>query len=333
MKKLISVLLAAVLAATLCCVFASAEETNVALNKTWSGVEPHEAIPQYDNDLTDGVFDETGKFNYGDGSVSGSATPWFSFYCNGDRTNLTDRVGKVDIDLAGEGLGITKVRMQVAPMIEHAEYIKVYADGEEIGTLSCTEGATIEWLELALPKPIDADSSLWKSKSSKCSLWSPRSRSTPRASPLRAVTALRIRPPTRRALPPCPRSRRTAARLPFLPRRPLPPPPLLLRRPPRMRAWLRSWLLRLPLWQVPPSFSVRERKQRRKLTGRHSRYMDKGRVPAYGTRPFLRAYSSICLDRKSAPAASSFLSASSSGRSPLSTASRAPAMSPSETMG
>ena len=120
MKKFISVLLAAVLAATLCCVFASAEETNVALNKTWSGVEPHEAIPQYDNDLTDGVFDETGNFNYGDGSVTGSATPWFSFYCNGDRTNLTDRVGKVDIDLAGEGLGITKVRMQVAPMIEHA---------------------------------------------------------------------------------------------------------------------------------------------------------------------------------------------------------------------
>ena len=157
MKKFISVLLAAALAATLCCVFASAEETNVALNKTWSGVEPHEAIPQYDNDLTDGVFDETGNFNYGDGSVSGSATPWFSFYCNGDRTNLTDRVGKVDIDLAGEGLGITKVRMQVAPMIEHAEYIKVYADGEEIGTLSCTEGATIEWLELALPEPIDAD--------------------------------------------------------------------------------------------------------------------------------------------------------------------------------
>ena len=157
MKKFISVLLAAVLAATLCCVFASAEETNVALNKTWSGVEPHEAIPQYDNDLTDGVFDETGNLIYGVVSVSGSATPWFSFYCNGDRTILTDRVGKVDIDLAVEGLGITKVRMQVAPMIEHAEYIKVYADGEEIGTLSCTEGATIEWLELALPEPIDAD--------------------------------------------------------------------------------------------------------------------------------------------------------------------------------
>ena len=59
MKKFISVFLAVALAVSLCCVFVSAEEKNVALNKPWSGVEPHEAIPQYDNDLTDGVFDET----------------------------------------------------------------------------------------------------------------------------------------------------------------------------------------------------------------------------------------------------------------------------------
>lgn len=111
-------------------------------------------------------------------------------------------------------------------------------------------------------------------------------------------------------------------------------PPLLLRRPPRIRVWLRPRLLRLPLWQVPPSFSARERKRRRKPTGRHSRYMGKRtRSRIRNASFFLRAYSSICLDRKSAPAASSFLSASSSGRSPLSTASRAPAMSPSETMG
>lgn len=162
MKKFISAFLAVALAATLCCVFVSAEEKNVALNKPWSGVEPHEAIPQYDNDLTDGVFDETGSFNYGDKEAELGRSPWFCFYCNDNdasniRTNLTDRVGKVDIDLQGEGLGITKVRMQVAPVIEQAEYIKVYADDEEIGTLSCTAGATIEWLELPLSEPIDAE--------------------------------------------------------------------------------------------------------------------------------------------------------------------------------
>ena len=162
MKKFISVFLAVALAVSLCCVFVSAEEKNVALNKPWSGVEPHEAIPQYDNDLTDGVFDETGSFNYGDKEAELGRSPWFCFYCNDNdasniRTNLTDRVGKVDIDLQGEGLGITKVRMQVAPVIEQAEYIKVYADDEEIGTLSCTAGATIEWLELPLSEPIDAE--------------------------------------------------------------------------------------------------------------------------------------------------------------------------------
>ena len=45
MKKFISVFLAVALAVSLCCVFVSAEEKNVALNKPWSGVEPHEAIP------------------------------------------------------------------------------------------------------------------------------------------------------------------------------------------------------------------------------------------------------------------------------------------------
>jgi len=46
--------------------------------------------------------------------------------------------------------------MQVAPGIGEAEYIKVYADDKEIGTMSY-EGTDIQWIELKLDGPIDAE--------------------------------------------------------------------------------------------------------------------------------------------------------------------------------
>ena len=46
--------------------------------------------------------------------------------------------------------------MQVAPEIGGAEYIKVYADDKEIGAMTY-EGTDIQWIELALDGPIDAE--------------------------------------------------------------------------------------------------------------------------------------------------------------------------------
>ncbi len=154
MKKFISALLAAV-ATALSCVFVSAKETNVALHKPWSGIEvpTNEGANAYTGDFTDGVYAAEGdEFSYKE--------PWFTFYTNDQNdaswTNLTDRVGKVDIELGDAGTNITKVRMQVAPGIGEAEYIKVYADDKEIGTMSY-EGTDIQWIELKLDGPIDAE--------------------------------------------------------------------------------------------------------------------------------------------------------------------------------
>lgn len=155
MKKFISALLAAMAATALSCVFVSAKETNVALHKPWSGIEvpTNEGANVYTGDFTDGVYAAEGdEFSYKE--------PWFTFYTNDQNdaswTNLTDRVGKVDIELGDAGTNITKVRMQVAPSIGEAEYIKVYADDKEIGTMSY-EGTDIQWIELKLDGPIDAE--------------------------------------------------------------------------------------------------------------------------------------------------------------------------------
>ena len=155
MKKFISALLAAAMAAALSCVFVSAKETNIALHKPWSGIEvpTNEGANAYTGDFTDGVYAAEGDaFSYKE--------PWFTFSCNDQNdsswTNLTDRVGRVDIELGDAGTGITKVRMQVAPEIGGAEYIKVYADDKEIGAMTY-EGTDIQWIELALDGPIDAE--------------------------------------------------------------------------------------------------------------------------------------------------------------------------------
>ena len=113
----------------------------------------NEGANVYTGDFTDGVYAAEGdEFSYKE--------PWFTFYTNDQNdaswTNLTDRVGKVDIELGDAGTNITKVRMQVAPGIGEAEYIKVYADDKEIGTMSY-EGTDIQWIELKLDGPIDAE--------------------------------------------------------------------------------------------------------------------------------------------------------------------------------
>ena len=106
MKKFISALLAAVAVTALSCVFVSAKETNVALHKPWSGIEvpTNEGANVYTGDFTDGVYAAEGdEFSYKE--------PWFTFYTNDQNdaswTNLTDRVGKVDIELGDAGTNIT----------------------------------------------------------------------------------------------------------------------------------------------------------------------------------------------------------------------------------
>ncbi|HBL84542.1 MAG: hypothetical protein A2Y17_00935 [Clostridiales bacterium GWF2_38_85] len=130
------------------------EATNVALNKDWSGIDYHSAIPTYSGDFTDGVFAAEGAgFSYG--------APWFSFYRNGDKGNINYSLyGEAIIDVGTDGTGLGGVRMQVAPAVGAATWIKVYASGngiawDEVGTLAY-DGTAIQWTSCTFAKTINA---------------------------------------------------------------------------------------------------------------------------------------------------------------------------------
>lgn len=126
---------------------------NVALGKDWFGIDYHPNIPQYNGDFTDGVYATGSSFSYG--------APWFSFYRNGDKGNIdTNLYGEVIIDLGSDGTGIGALRMQVAPGIGEAEYIKVYASNngitwDEVGTVTYS-GKNIQWATCTFEKSFDA---------------------------------------------------------------------------------------------------------------------------------------------------------------------------------
>ena len=117
-NRLFAVLLAAtfVVAACCACLSVSAESTNIALNKTYTGVavSTHDAVKGYNAKLTDGKA-EANAMSYGK-----TEDEWFCFYYSADakgegNVNVTldannKRVGEMTIDLASLS-AVEKVRI------------------------------------------------------------------------------------------------------------------------------------------------------------------------------------------------------------------------------
>lgn len=157
MKRLIAVLLAVFMVASLCTVFSFAEEENLVFGLD-DGVTGYQANgSSYNADLTDG--NATTEVKYDDS--------WFAFYHNQDANgqaydyiNAPDKVGTVVFDL-GEVCTVSKVRVNTflgntSGIVPPASLVASYSvDGEtysEIASKSFSApesgDTTVSWVEL-----------------------------------------------------------------------------------------------------------------------------------------------------------------------------------------
>lgn len=155
MKKVFALLIVATMLATvaLCAVSVSAETTNLALNKNYTGAEPS-SVANYSAKLTDG--NAADKPSYDDN--------WFAFYYNADATpdkiNAPEGVGTVVIDLEAlctvESIRVNTYQGDIGDGILPPKSMKVEisADGEtytqfgEEKTFTAEKDSTlVDWVE------------------------------------------------------------------------------------------------------------------------------------------------------------------------------------------
>ena len=169
MKKTLATLLVVALVASLCGVmFVSAESTNLALGKEVANAENIDASIStmwIDTDLTDGKA-ETGW------NILWTAGQWFGYWWNAEaenayeKANADDGVALPTIDL-GAVCTIDKVRvnmflgndMGITPA--KTVTVKVSNDGVNYEAVATTElaegeGTAVDWVELALETPVEA---------------------------------------------------------------------------------------------------------------------------------------------------------------------------------
>jgi cobalamin biosynthesis Mg chelatase CobN len=145
MKKLIVLALSALLAVSLCAIFVSAEETNVALGKTYTYTGALEANGkvQYPDDgnkeLTDGVY---GKV---EGDVNYPAAMWVGMNQGGKDVVANSKTTEITVNLGKSVSGITKFTLNALHsgaegIVAPAEVkVSVSADGstyKDVGTMT-----------------------------------------------------------------------------------------------------------------------------------------------------------------------------------------------------
>ena len=144
MKKTLATLLVVALVASLCGVmFVSAEETNVALGKSWTtDADDADAGSSYVGNVTDGVIEPDGKYD---------TSLWFG----ADRRKTDDDAFAMIFDLEETYDSLTKVNLHVWPanasgiVIPASIDVYVSADGEtytKVGSVTEFDGKAPQWV-------------------------------------------------------------------------------------------------------------------------------------------------------------------------------------------
>ena len=144
MKKTLATLLVVALVASLCGVmFVSAEETNVALGKSWTtDADDADAGSSYVGNVTDGVIEPDGKYD---------TSLWFG----ADRRKTDDDAFAMIFDLEETYDSLTKVNLHVWPahasgiVVPASIDVYVSADGEtytKVGSVTEFDGNAPQWV-------------------------------------------------------------------------------------------------------------------------------------------------------------------------------------------